>query len=1485
MSLPRWHAPSENNRTSKPNSDSVMSTKPSRWLYGLAAALLGVFGVVSPLHAQNPPWPPLVSVIALDPDASEQGSDSATFLVVRLGLANTPLTVHYVLGGTAVNGVDYEPLSGSVTIPSGEHFAPVVITPIDDYLIEGTETVVLALQQPPVSPPPYIVTWPSVAVAEIADNDLAPTNTPPFVSLVRPPDGAVFEAYDDIVIVARAGDSDGRVVTVEFFAGDQSLGIVTNQPSPGAADLLDRNGGPLFGLAPDLFPDLDASLEVLTARGPGKLFRLRWADAPPGHHVLTAVATDNDGESTRSAPVEIKVLPPPPRPVVTIRATDPVATEPDPTTDHLDTATFTLYRRGPTNATLQVFYRIGGTAESGVDYAEIPHSVEIPAGERRARVVIEPLDDLLVEGTETVILSLVEPPCITLFPPPPDCYEVGRSHTARAIIRDTDVPPNQPPLVRLVKPEDGGIFVAPAHIRLAALARDLDGFVTKVEFFEGENSLGIVTNHPALDPVVRPPFSLVWSNVPPGSYVLTAVATDNGGESTRSQPVEIKVVPRQEPPVVNITAIDPEAAEPGVLTVINPAIFKVTRTGSTTWPLVVFYRIAGSAENGVDYRLISNRVEIPAGESSANIVIEPLHDELVEGTETVVLKLTPPPVSPPTPSLASWWYRIGPNDVARAWILDNDLSPGNQPPRVRLVHPEEGQVFRAPQAIRLVAAAHDPDGWVRTVEFFSGNLSLGVVTNQPFSGGDPGAISPEQWFRLLWQNAPPGVHLLTAKATDNRGVSTVSEPVRIKVLPLACPPVVTIFATDPFASEGDWFDQPPGRPGPLGGDPINLDPPIFCPPKTATFTVVRDGCLDYDLLVHYRLEGIAENGVDYDKLPGQVTIPRGAHRAQIVVAPIDDDLPEPTETVVAVLEPPICIAIYPPPPDCYRVGDPHRAVAYIFDNDRNQSPKLEIVHPRPGDLFQTGSDIGIDVVTRDPDGWVWRMEFFANGEKIGEEQIQFIVPPPPGQPQKFSLIWSNVPAGEYALTARATDDQGAMAWSDPVRIKVGNIPPLPVVTIEAVDPCATEPNPVTPAFDSAKFQVSRKGDLSRPLTVQYRIGGTASNGVDYQRLSGVVTIPSESASAIIEVIPLPDALEEGTESVILALQQPPCVIGGADTPDCYLVGRPGRAIAYIRDAGRPNRPPTVAIVSPANGSVFTAPTDLRLVAAAGDPDGWVTTVEFFAGDTSLGVVRNPMVILEDTPFRLPELDCDVLTENSWTRPFVLLWRNVPPGNHVLTAVATDNAGDQTRSRPVEITVREAHQLPVVRIMATDAVAREGTDNTATFRIHRTGPTNSALTVFYAIGGTAENGVDYVAIPGSLTIPAGRRSARIVITPIDDNLPERVETVLLRLTEPPYGSPLPFYEIGRPARAGAIILDNDCPLRAPEPLADGSLHLRLTAFKGLPFRLEASTNLLDWEEVASAINTEDGISVVEERREYPQRFFRVVPEFGELEAED
>ena len=92
-----------------------------------------------------------------------------------------------------------------------------------------------------------------------------------------------------------------------------------------------------------------------------------------------------------------------------------------------------------------------------------------------------------------------------------------------------------------------------------------------------------------------------------------------------------------------------------------------------------------------------------------------------------------------------------------------------------------------------------------------------------------------------------------------------------------------------------------------------------------------------------------------------------------------------------------------------------------------------------------------------------------------------------------------------------------------------------------------------------------------------------------------------------------------------------------------------------------NTPPSVNITSPADGAVFTWKPTITVTATASDSDGNVTTVEFRDGTTVLG---------QDT-----------------SAPYSFTWRNVPPGSHVLTARATDNAGAVTTSGPVGVTVR------------------------------------------------------------------------------------------------------------------------------------------------------------------------------------------------------
>jgi len=98
-----------------------------------------------------------------------------------------------------------------------------------------------------------------------------------------------------------------------------------------------------------------------------------------------------------------------------------------------------------------------------------------------------------------------------------------------------------PPAIRMLAPTNGTILKEGANLVIAAHASDIGGAVRQIEFFHENVSLRVTTNAapvPATNDV-----SVIWSNLPPGRFTLTALATDNSGASSTALPVEIIVRP------------------------------------------------------------------------------------------------------------------------------------------------------------------------------------------------------------------------------------------------------------------------------------------------------------------------------------------------------------------------------------------------------------------------------------------------------------------------------------------------------------------------------------------------------------------------------------------------------------------------------------------------------------------------------------------------------------------------------------------------------------------------------------------------------------------------------------------------------------------------------------------------------------------------------------------------------------------------------
>ena len=109
---------------------------------------------------------------------------------------------------------------------------------------------------------------------------------------------------------------------------------------------------------------------------------------------------------------------------VTIVATVSAASEIGPAS-----GVFTVTRPATAiNEDLVVNYTVDGSASNGVDYANLSGTVTIPAGQSNASIVVAPIQDTVVEGMETVRVTLADGP-----------YVVGSPSNAEITIADNPI--------------------------------------------------------------------------------------------------------------------------------------------------------------------------------------------------------------------------------------------------------------------------------------------------------------------------------------------------------------------------------------------------------------------------------------------------------------------------------------------------------------------------------------------------------------------------------------------------------------------------------------------------------------------------------------------------------------------------------------------------------------------------------------------------------------------------------------------------------------------------------------------------------------------------------------------------------------------------------------------------------------------------------------------------------------------------------------
>ena len=276
------------------------------------------------------------------------------------------------------------------------------------------------------------------------------------------------------------------------------------------------------------------------------------------------------------------------------------------------------------------------------------------------------------------------------------------------------------------------------------------------------------------------------------------------------------------------------------------------------------------------------------------------------------------------------------------------------------------------------------------------------------------------------------------------------------------------------------------------------------------------------------------------------------------------------------------------------------------------------------------------------------------------------------------------------------------------------------VAIAATDPTASEPS--TPGA----FTVTRTGGgTASPLTVSYKVSGSATSGSDFAALSGSVTIPKGRTSAAIAVTPVDDSTIESSETVVVTLAANPAYIVGASSTATVEITSddvPTTVTVTASDpaAAEPSATGSFRVARTGSTTTSLAVTYSVTGTATGGTDFTTLTgtVTIPVGTTSATILVTP---IDDTTVESPETVTVTLRESS---------RYTIGTPSTATVTITDNDAVST-----------------VTITATDASAAEPSD-TGTFTVTRTGSTTTALTVTFGLGGTATTGSDYSAAPAS-----------------------------------------------------------------------------------------------------------------------------------------
>lgn len=345
-----------------------------------------------------------------------EGDGNAVFAVTRTGGSSGAVSVQYAAtdqsatGAAACSaGVDYVTTAGTLNFASGQTSNTITVPVCNDSVFEPNESALVTLSSPTGG---ATIGTPGSATLFITDDDPLPT-----VSVSVAPASVAEDGAANLVYTFTRSDGGGAAMSVNFSVTGSAASAadydLTGASLNGGSGVVNFTGGATATVVVDPAADLlvEPDETVILTVTPGAGYSVGNPDS------ATGTITNDD------------VLP-----TVTLSVSPASVTE-----DGSANFVYTFTRSGPAGDTMTAFFTIGGTATSGSDYSCLPGNgsigfacssmsgeITFAPGSATAELIVDPTEDALVEGDETVILTVT----------PGAAYTVGTPSSATGMIVD-----------------------------------------------------------------------------------------------------------------------------------------------------------------------------------------------------------------------------------------------------------------------------------------------------------------------------------------------------------------------------------------------------------------------------------------------------------------------------------------------------------------------------------------------------------------------------------------------------------------------------------------------------------------------------------------------------------------------------------------------------------------------------------------------------------------------------------------------------------------------------------------------------------------------------------------------------------------------------------------------------------------------------------------------------------------------------------------